>query len=49
MFLPLAHPLSNLTLDDVLATGNKAVGVMKAGQTFTIEPMINAGTCLLNL
>ncbi|XP_021802971.1 methionine aminopeptidase 1A-like [Prunus avium] len=22
---------------------NKAVGVMKAGQTFTIEPMINAG------
>ncbi|CAN1296539.1 Methionine aminopeptidase 1A [Linum perenne] len=23
--------------------GNKAVGVMKAGQTFTIEPMINAG------
>ncbi|GBG74270.1 hypothetical protein CBR_g18681 [Chara braunii] len=23
---------------------NKAVGVMKAGQTFTIEPMINAGT-----
>lgn len=24
--------------------GNKAVGVMKAGQTFTIEPMINAGT-----
>jgi len=24
-------------------TGNKAVGVMKAGQTFTIEPMINAG------
>ncbi|GJX66140.1 methionine aminopeptidase 1A [Tanacetum coccineum] len=25
------------------AIGNKAVGVMKAGQTFTIEPMINAG------
>ncbi|XP_056174083.1 methionine aminopeptidase 1A isoform X2 [Syzygium oleosum] len=24
---------------------NKAVGVMKAGQTFTIEPMINAGVC----
>ncbi|KAA3462164.1 Methionine aminopeptidase 1A-like protein [Gossypium australe] len=24
-------------------SGNKAVGVMKAGQTFTIEPMINAG------
>ncbi|XP_050154283.1 methionine aminopeptidase 1A-like [Malus sylvestris] len=24
-------------------TRNKAVGVMKAGQTFTIEPMINAG------
>lgn len=24
---------------------NKAVGVMKAGQTFTIEPMINAGGC----
>jgi len=23
--------------------GNKAVGIMKAGQTFTIEPMINAG------
>jgi hypothetical protein len=23
--------------------GNKAVGMMKAGQTFTIEPMINAG------
>ncbi|GMN43145.1 hypothetical protein TIFTF001_012352 [Ficus carica] len=23
--------------------GNKAVGVMKAGQTFTIEPMINTG------
>jgi methionine aminopeptidase len=23
--------------------GNKAVGLMKAGQTFTIEPMINAG------
>ncbi|KAG6427987.1 hypothetical protein SASPL_112235 [Salvia splendens] len=23
--------------------GNKAVGVMKAGQTFTIEPMINSG------
>jgi methionine aminopeptidase len=22
---------------------NKAVGIMKAGQTFTIEPMINAG------
>ena len=22
---------------------NKAVGVMKVGQTFTIEPMINAG------
>lgn len=29
--LPLTH------------AGNKAVGVMKAGQTFTIEPMINAG------
>lgn len=29
--------------------GNKAVGVMKAGQTFTIEPMINAGARLLNL
>ncbi|KAL6494086.1 Microtubule-associated protein 1A [Orobanche gracilis] len=25
------------------ATENKAVGVMKAGQTFTIEPMINSG------
>ncbi|CAL5398007.1 unnamed protein product [Camellia sinensis] len=25
------------------AHGNKVVGVMKAGQTFTIEPMINAG------
>lgn len=25
-------------------TKNKAVGVMKAGHTFTIEPMINAGT-----
>jgi methionyl aminopeptidase len=25
--------------------GNKAVGIMKAGQTFTIEPMINAGKC----
>lgn len=24
--------------------GNKAVGIMKAGQIFTIEPMINAGT-----
>lgn len=23
---------------------NKAVGVMKAGNSFTIEPMINAGT-----
>ena len=23
--------------------GNKAVGIMKAGQTFTIEPMINTG------
>lgn len=23
---------------------NKAVGVMKAGNTFTIEPMINAGS-----
>ncbi|RZC54008.1 hypothetical protein C5167_012871 [Papaver somniferum] len=30
-----------LNLD--ISTGNKAVGVMKAGQTFTIEPMINAG------
>ncbi|KAJ4829974.1 hypothetical protein Tsubulata_025452 [Turnera subulata] len=29
---------------DILHYGkNKAVGVMKAGQTFTIEPMINAG------
>ncbi|KAG6749374.1 hypothetical protein POTOM_046418 [Populus tomentosa] len=26
-----------------LQAGNKAVGVMKAGQIFTIEPMINAG------
>lgn len=26
--------------------GNKAIGVMKAGQTFTIEPMINAGGSL---
>jgi methionine aminopeptidase len=26
--------------------GNKAVGIMKAGQTFTIEPMINAGKWL---
>lgn len=25
-------------------TGNKAVGVMKEGQTFTIEPMINMGS-----
>lgn len=29
--------------------GNKAVGVMKAGQTFTIEPMINAGILSDNL
>ena len=26
--------------------GNKAVGIMKAGQTFTIEPMINTGKCV---
>ena len=26
-------------------TGNKAVGVMAAGQTFTIEPMLNGGGC----
>lgn len=35
----LVYTLLTLTL-----VGNKAVGVMKAGQTFTIEPMINAGT-----
>lgn len=34
----LPHVLVTLT-----QAGNKAVGVMKAGQTFTIEPMINAG------
>jgi methionine aminopeptidase len=27
----------------IFIAGNKAVGIMKAGQTFTIEPMINAG------
>jgi methionine aminopeptidase len=27
----------------LLDVGNKAVGIMKPGQTFTIEPMINAG------
>jgi len=26
------------------AAGAQAVGVMKAGQTFTIEPMVNAGS-----
>ncbi|KAG6432352.1 hypothetical protein SASPL_103928 [Salvia splendens] len=30
-------------LDKAIAAENKAVGVMKAGQTFTIEPMINSG------
>lgn len=29
----------------LLDVGNKAVGIMKPGQTFTIEPMINAGKC----
>lgn len=28
--------------------GNKAVGVMKAGQVFTIEPMINSGQYMIN-
>ena len=36
--LPHLYALVTLT-----QAGNKAVGVMKAGQTFTIEPMINAG------
>ena len=41
-------------LQPLIQAGNKAVGVMKAGQTFTIEPMINAGIfeklflCILN-
>jgi methionine aminopeptidase len=26
-------------------SGNKAVGVMKEGHIFTVEPMINAGEC----
>ncbi|XVF79864.1 hypothetical protein PTKIN_Ptkin15bG0024200 [Pterospermum kingtungense] len=30
-------------LEKAISIGNKAVGMMKAGQTFTIEPMINAG------
>lgn len=38
LLLLLMHCLS------LIQAGNKAVGVMKAGQTFTIEPMINAGT-----
>jgi methionine aminopeptidase len=32
-----------LRLEDDFDVGNKAVGIMKPGQTFTIEPMINAG------
>ncbi|KAF8722425.1 hypothetical protein HU200_022470 [Digitaria exilis] len=31
----------------IVYVGNKAVGIMKAGQTFTIEPMINAGKCTI--
>lgn len=40
LFACLIYALVTLT-----QAGNKAVGVMKAGQTFTIEPMINAGIC----
>lgn len=42
LFACLIHASVTLT-----QAGNKAVGVMKAGQTFTIEPMINAGICIL--
>jgi hypothetical protein len=36
--ISLVHNVTQL-----LDVGNKAVGIMKPGQTFTIEPMINAG------
>lgn len=38
------HCFSWFPLLALTRAGNKAVGVMKAGQTFTIEPMINAGS-----
>ncbi|KAL8128762.1 LOW QUALITY PROTEIN: hypothetical protein V2J09_017917 [Rumex salicifolius] len=40
-FCPLESSLE--TVNSLTRAGNKAVGVMKVGQTFTIEPMINAG------
>ena len=32
-----------------LFSENKAIGVMKPGHTFTIEPMISEGECLMVL
>jgi hypothetical protein len=40
---PLSR-LQSLPITAHLAAENKAVGVMAPGHTFTIEPMINAGT-----
>ncbi|URD78784.1 Removes the N-terminal methionine from nascent proteins (By similarity) [Musa troglodytarum] len=39
----LFHCAPNIPHYGSILAGNKAVGIMKAGQTFTIEPMINAG------
>ena len=39
--------VTSLSHGALTRAGNKAVGVMKAGQTFTIEPMINSGRYLV--
>jgi hypothetical protein len=46
MTMPCKLCHRGFTAGDMLVlfnAGNKAVGIMKAGQTFTIEPMVNAG------
>ena len=41
---PFLSPYIIIIMHLYLSAENKAIGVMKPGQTFTIEPMINAGT-----
>ena len=39
-----ASKFIEFNIDEIHFLENKAVGVMKAGNTFTIEPMINMGS-----